>query len=727
MLGFVPMTTATTDKEEQRKKHMMWLWPASLAAHVIFILVLFWTGLLNVEMVFDRKVEKEKAEQVSKRQKAREKQTKQKRAKQPLSKEHARKVKKEVERKPVDELKQRVKRMQKTRERMAEIKKQRIREVQKRTLDQYRKKMVEQINKNTDFMKMESVRREHMPQNHDAEHQKLIEMSKKAAEMAQKLQENPADRMTAKQFNEFVKKLNYQANLALNRERHPERFANKAKSASTPETSPQTSPKSASDAAGEQSASKTNTTNPKTSGKPQTKTGAKTSPQNAAKHSPPQTSKGKPASVRKSDSSSESTPSDKPPVLEQIDHPMTVATKKLMKLAESLANPPSDMKKLNDVSSASKHQQNSQLSKENLAKLNKMSSKELYELGKALEKDTEQQYKDARAADLAMRQNTSFDEAAAKLAAQKQNNTTDLAKNLSLAESLKNIGELSKYRTALDEAVQQTRASDMRTAAMLHQARGGSMKMSSGANSAGGGYAVGDNSGPSAQGGGGSSGGGTDPDHIRQAGGQFMKDLDSFRRMGISREMVQAQALPGRKFTQASARQGWLYINTWYIIGPWENGGRIDYSNIHPPEFEIDFDAVYTDGKKGNVYTSRKVFEDIDGTLSWRFTQSDNIRILPPIQSPDSTFYAYTELYFEEDTEMLVAIASDDATRVWINGKLTWEELGLSSWNIGERFERALFRKGTNKILLRLENGPSETLFSFVICPPAALSKYGRR
>jgi hypothetical protein len=343
-----------------------------------------------------------------------------------------------------------------------------------------------------------------------------------------------------------------------------------------------------------------------------------------------------------------------------------------------------------------------------------------------LEKDIEAQYKDARAADLAMRQNTSFDKAAAKLAAQKQNNTADLSKGLSLADDLKNIGELSKYRTALDEAVQQMRASDMRTMGMLQQAGGTGIKVASGGGQ-GGPFAVGNTSGPSAQGGGGGGGGGMDPDSIRQAGGQFMKNLDSFRRMGISREMVQAQALPGRKFTRSSARQGWLYINTWYIIGPWDNGGAIDYSVIHPPEFEIDFDAVYTDGKKGNVYTSHKVFEDIDGTLRWRFTQSDNIRILPKIQSPDSTFYAYTELYFEEDTEMLVAIASDDATRVWINGVLTWEELGLSSWNIGERFERAFFHKGTNKVLIRLENGPSETLFSFVICPPEALSQYGRK
>jgi hypothetical protein len=673
--------------------------------------------------------------QASERAKKLEKQQKQKRSKQPLSREHAKKVRKEVEHKPVNELQHRIKRMKTTRERMQKIKREKLKEIQRRTAVQFRKKVIEQMSHNTDFMKMESVRREHMPNHQDKEHQDLIKMSEKAAELVRKLQENQADLKAAKQLKAMMPKFNKQANLALNRERHPERFESQQQQNNPVSESQQKTQQ-------EQSAQKQSTLKSQNAQNKQSdNSSARRQPQQGSKSEQfaskqQQGSKSDQQTAgKKSDTAKQQTAGQKnqqesakgsktPPVIDQIDHPMTVATKKLMALAESLVNQP-NMSKMNDVSSAQNRKSDSSLSKQNLAKLNKMSSKELYELGKKLEADIEASYKDARAADLAMRQNTSFNDAAAKLAEQKENNTENLDNALALAESLKNIGELSKYRSALDKAVQQTRASDMRTSSMLHQARGSNMKLGGGTPGGGGAYAVGDNSGPSAQGGPGGYGGGSDPDHIRQAGGQFMKNLDSFRRMGISREMVQAQALPGRKFTKSSPRSGWLYINTWYIIGPWENGGRIDYSNIHPPEFEIDFDAVYTDGKKGQVYTSRKVFEQIDGKLSWRFTQSDNLRVLPPIQSPDSTFYAYTELYFEEDTEMLVAIASDDATRVWINGELTWEELGLSSWNIGERFERAFFHKGTNKILLRLENGPSETLFSFVICPPEALQKHG--
>src|SRR5690606_29247448 len=64
-------------------------------------------------------------------------------------------------------------------------------------------------------------------------------------------------------------------------------------------------------------------------------------------------------------------------------------------------------------------------------------------------------------------------------------------------------------------------------------------------------------------------------------------------------EMVKAQALPGRRISKNAERKGWLYVNTWYMIGPWESYGRDDFAIVHPPEISVDFDAVYTDGKIG--------------------------------------------------------------------------------------------------------------------------------
>ncbi|BDW78572.1 hypothetical protein BFINE_43670 [Bacteroides finegoldii DSM 17565] len=107
----------------------------------------------------------------------------------------------------------------------------------------------------------------------------------------------------------------------------------------------------------------------------------------------------------------------------------------------------------------------------------------------------------------------------------------------------------------------------------------------------------------------------------------------------LSKEMVRAQALPGRRFSKDAKRKGWLYINTWYMIGPWESFGREDFSIVHPPEISIDFDAVYTDGQVGTGIAETdsdplKVIGDevrLDGALRWKFMQSESMHNVPPV------------------------------------------------------------------------------------------------
>ena len=56
--------------------------------------------------------------------------------------------------------------------------------------------------------------------------------------------------------------------------------------------------------------------------------------------------------------------------------------------------------------------------------------------------------------------------------------------------------------------------------------------------------------------------------------------------------------------------------------------------------------------------------------------QSESMHNVPPVTTGHSTYYAYTELYFDEATTMLVAIGTDDSGRVWINGKDVWRDYG---------------------------------------------------
>ena len=178
----------------------------------------------------------------------------------------------------------------------------------------------------------------------------------------------------------------------------------------------------------------------------------------------------------------------------------------------------------------------------------------------------------------------------------------------------------------------------------------------------------------------------------------------------IPEAMVKAKALPGRKFEKTSDRKGWLYLDTWYIIGPWENDRTLDYKVTHQPELEIDFDAEYNDGKIDKKTGKAR-------ELKWQFVQSNHMKIKMPDEQSNSTYYCYTEVYFEDDAELLLAIASDDAARLWVNDKLIWEDHGLSGWSLSEGFRSVKFKKGFNKIRVRIENFPKLCEFSVLLCP----------
>ncbi len=232
----------------------------------------------------------------------------------------------------------------------------------------------------------------------------------------------------------------------------------------------------------------------------------------------------------------------------------------------------------------------------------------------------------------------------------------------------------------------------------------------------------------SSQDGSGDGDGGMDVDYENNNNKTRMNEYKGAR---LDKEIVEAQALPGRRFSKSADRKGWLYVNTWYIIGPWETHGRDDFAISHQPEISVDLDAVYTDGKKGTgtVETDSDPLRitgeevELNGKLEWEFMQSESMHNTVPVTTGSSAYYAYTELYFDEATNMLVAIGTDDSGRLWINGENVWEDTGASWYNIDEHITSFQFRQGWNKVLVRLENnGGGATGFSFLIIPPGAIN-----
>jgi hypothetical protein len=174
-----------------------------------------------------------------------------------------------------------------------------------------------------------------------------------------------------------------------------------------------------------------------------------------------------------------------------------------------------------------------------------------------------------------------------------------------------------------------------------------------------------------------------------------------------------AESVPGRRVSKDAARHGFVFIDSWYVIGPWE--GKYDGSRFthiadrvkREPETRIDLDAEY-DGKIDPV-TQKPI------RLRWRYVQTDTTCIRTPDKMDNAIYYAYTDVHFEEDTDVLAMIGSDDASVLWINGEQVWFDDELSTWGLHENIIPIHFRKGWNTILFCVENGPDECQFSFVM------------
>ncbi len=151
---------------------------------------------------------------------------------------------------------------------------------------------------------------------------------------------------------------------------------------------------------------------------------------------------------------------------------------------------------------------------------------------------------------------------------------------------------------------------------------------------------------------------------------------------------------------------GWMYLDTWYIIGPFDNPNREQIDHKFPPESSLqtglDLDAVYV-GQGGR-------------SIAWQFTQSAEVCVIPHMPRDGAIWYAYTEVYADRDQERWCIFGSDDYGRVWINGDVAWSSGKTPHpWIPDRGYKKVLFRKGYNPILFKLENAWGRTGYSMCI------------
>ncbi|SFU51882.1 hypothetical protein [Pseudoduganella namucuonensis] len=178
----------------------------------------------------------------------------------------------------------------------------------------------------------------------------------------------------------------------------------------------------------------------------------------------------------------------------------------------------------------------------------------------------------------------------------------------------------------------------------------------------------------------------------------------------------------GRKLGAGGEFANRLFVNSWYIIGPFEgkHGRGMFATDSYPPERAVILDAAY-DGKDGRV-------------LRWRYVETPSYPLVPPDSAEDSVYYGYTELMFDEAQDLAAWIGADDDVQVWVNDQKVWaggnvnklwffnqvydtQNNFVPTYNLSEGKVPVRFRKGRNKLFFKLSNGPTRVFFSMVLTP----------
>jgi hypothetical protein len=163
-----------------------------------------------------------------------------------------------------------------------------------------------------------------------------------------------------------------------------------------------------------------------------------------------------------------------------------------------------------------------------------------------------------------------------------------------------------------------------------------------------------------------------------------------------------------------------IFLDTWYVIGPFAAHGRGSIDAVYPPERGVDLDAVY--------------YGMGDQPVRWNWQQDADYPFVPHPRAENAVYYAYTEVTVDRDMDMWMAIGADDDSKLWFNERLVWisapdvdkpwyrrpfysMHTELAQRNLTEGQRKLHFHKGRNTILFKLYNGMNLMFFSMVLTP----------
>lgn len=163
-----------------------------------------------------------------------------------------------------------------------------------------------------------------------------------------------------------------------------------------------------------------------------------------------------------------------------------------------------------------------------------------------------------------------------------------------------------------------------------------------------------------------------------------------------------------------------VFVDHWYVIGPFNAPDPSSMQKVYPPELLVDLNAVYL-GKARRV-------------LRWQYLSSTPYPLVPPDEAEQAMYYGYTELSSDKERDVWMAFGADDDAKAWVNEGLVWAsgnqakrwytrggfrslQGDIQTTNLIEERRLVHLHKGRNTILFKLYNNPLDVFFSLVLEP----------
>lgn len=161
--------------------------------------------------------------------------------------------------------------------------------------------------------------------------------------------------------------------------------------------------------------------------------------------------------------------------------------------------------------------------------------------------------------------------------------------------------------------------------------------------------------------------------------------------------------LSSRKMTAKTKASEWMYIDTWYVIGPFPNERRRALDTKFGPEAGVDLDAVYV-GKDGVE-------------VIWDYLVSPTLKVEPARVATYGIYYAYTEIYSDVEKDVWIATGTDDHGKLWINNEHIWTSGSQPKpFKADEHVQQVHLKRGFNEILVRCENAGGTMGWCLLFC-----------